>query len=173
MSLGAYGRARKSGLLALILLAGASLLLAQTAAQATAPTGQQPASTAPAAAPSAAAAAAAAQADALPLLTPNASPENPLLRLEIVSLGSFPIMLFYTGFVFDLGRYFSNNLDSSYAPWPFQSIYSAPLSDSDRLTRAGVALGASLVVGGIDAFLHQMKLRKARRLHDAASDTNP
>jgi len=109
-----------------------------------------------------------AQADALPLMKAPEKPENPLSRLEIVSLGSFPIMLFYTGFVFDLGRFFANNFDTAYAPWPIQSSYSAPLSESDRVVRLGVALGASFAVGGIDAYLHQAKLKKARRLHDAA-----
>jgi hypothetical protein len=96
--------------------------------------------------------------------------ENLLSRLEIVSLGSFPIMLFYTGFVFDIGRLVANNFDSQYAPWPFQSAYSAPLTDSERLTRLGAALGASLVVGGIDLYLHTAKLKKARRLHEAAAE---
>ncbi len=164
-------RARRSILLAAILLAAACLepLCAQGAAQ---PDQQPP--TAPAAAPGAAAAPpAAAPSDALPLFKPAEAPENPLLRLEIVSLGSFPITLFYTGFIFDLQRYIANGFNVNYAPWPVQSIYSAQLSDTDRLTRVGVALGFSLVVGGIDAYLHQQKLKKARRLHDAAAGSNP
>jgi hypothetical protein len=96
--------------------------------------------------------------------------ENLLSRLEIVSLGSFPIMLFYTGFVFDLGRLVANNFDSQYAPWPFQGAYSAPITDSERLTRLGAALGASLVVGGVDLYIHSAKLKKARRLHEAAAE---
>ncbi|MGA2547698.1 MAG: hypothetical protein ABSF43_14190 [Rectinemataceae bacterium] len=108
----------------------------------------------------------AAQDDAIPLAI-SEKPENPYSRFEIVSLGSFPIMLFYTGFVFDLGRYAANNFDSSYAPWPFQSAYSVALSDSDRLTRIGAALGASMVVGAIDAYLHAAKLKKAKRLREA------
>ena len=104
--------------------------------------------------------------DALPL-TVSEKPENPYSRFEIVLLGSLPFMLFYTGFVFDLGRYAANNFDSSYAPWPFQSAYSVALSDSDRLTRIGAALGASMVVGAIDAYLHAAKLKKAKRLREA------
>ena len=97
-----------------------------------------------------------------------AKPENPFSRFEIISLGSFPIMLFYTGFTFDLGRYVANSFNASYAPWPFQNEYSVALTDSDRLTRIGAALGASMVVGAIDAYLHAEKLKKARRLHAAA-----
>jgi hypothetical protein len=109
-----------------------------------------------------------AQGDALPMLPPEQD-ENPYSRLEIVSLGSFPILLFYSGFAFDLQRFFANGLDPAYAPWPFQNAYSAPLTDSDRGVRLGVALGASLVVGCVDAYLHAAKLRKARRLHEAAA----
>ena len=105
--------------------------------------------------------------DILSVASP-AKPENPFSRFEIVSLGSFPIMLFYTGFTFDLGRYVANGFSASYAPWPFQNEYSAALTDSDRLTRIGAALGASMVVGAIDAYLHAEKLKKARRLHAAA-----
>jgi hypothetical protein len=108
-----------------------------------------------------------AQGTALPTIVTEKG-ENAFSRLEIVSFGSFPIMLFYTGFAFDLQRFFANGFDSAYAPWPFQSSYSAPLSDSDRITRLGVALGASLIVGGIDAYFHAEKVKKARRLHEAA-----
>ena len=101
-------------------------------------------------------------------VTAPAKPENPFSRFEIVSLGSFPIMLFYTGFTFDLGRYVANGFSASYAPWPFQNEYSAALTDSDRLTRIGAAFGTSLIVGAIDAYLHAEKLKKARRLRAAA-----
>jgi len=173
VSLGPRARAHGSALLAAILLAmvSAGPLCAQSAAQPVQPS--SPAAAPGAAAPAAAAPAAQAPSDALPLFKPNQAPENPLLRLEIVSLGSFPIMLFYTGFVFDLQRFIATDFNLSYAPWPYQSIYSAQLSDSERLTRVGVALGASLVLGGVDAYLHQLKLKKARRLHDAAAESNP
>ena len=105
--------------------------------------------------------------DILSVASP-AKPENPFSRFEIVSLGSFPIMLFYTGFTFDLGRYVANGFSASYAPWPFQNEYSAVLTDSDRLTRIGAAFWTSMIVGAIDAYLHAEKLKKARRLRAAA-----
>ena len=125
-----------------------------------------PAASAPAAAPAASAPAAA------PLVLP-AGPENPYRRFEIVSLGSFPIMLFYSGFCFDLGRYFANDFNSLYAPWPFQNQYSAPLTDADRYARIGAALGACVVVGAIDAYIHAMKVKKARRLREALEASEP
>jgi hypothetical protein len=98
---------------------------------------------------------------------PQTGSENPFRRFEIVSLGSFPILLFYSDFSFDLGRYFANGFDSAYTPWPFKNQYSAPISDSERLTRIGAALGASIVVGAIDAYIHNEKSKKAKRLREA------
>jgi hypothetical protein len=155
-------RARRqstASLIALILLA-ALPSLAQS--QAAAPAASAPASSQAAAAPAAA---------ALPVLP--AGPENPYRRFEIVSLGSFPIMLFYSGFSFDLGRYFANDFNPLYAPWPFQNQYSAPLTDADRYARIGAALGACVVVGAIDAYIHAMKVKKARRLREALEASEP
>jgi hypothetical protein len=107
------------------------------------------------------------------LLAGSAIPENPFRRFEIVSLGAFPIMLFYSGFFFDLQRYFANDFNSLYAPWPFQSSTSAPLTDADRYTRIGAALGACAVVGLIDAYLHHLKVAKAERLREATESDAP
>ena len=102
-----------------------------------------------------------------------AASENPFRRFEIVSLGAFPIMLFYADFGFDLQRFFAHNFDSYYAPWPFKNPTSAPITDTDRYERIGVALGACVIVGGIDAFIHAAKVRKARRLHEALESSQP
>lgn len=102
-----------------------------------------------------------------------AKPENPFSRFEIVSLGSFPIMLFYTGFAFDLERYVTNGFDYSYAPWPFKNEKSASLSDQERVTRISIALGASLIVGGIDAYIRAAKAKKDKRLREAAESASP
>ena len=149
------GRAQSIVLAALIFgLAAAESLTAQTQASS------------PSAAP-----AAAASSTALPLAP--SGPENPFRRFEIVSLGTFPIMLFYSDFGFDLQRYSAHNFDSLYAPWPIKSPTSAPLTDSERYARIGVALGACVIVGAIDAYFHAMKVRKARRLHDALESAQP
>ena len=108
-----------------------------------------------------------AQSTPIPLTLPDKS-ENPFSRFEIVSLGAFPIMLFYTSFAFDLGSYVANGFDSTYAPWPFKSAKSAVLSDKDRITRLSVTLGASLIVGAVDAYMHAKKLEKAKRLREAS-----
>jgi hypothetical protein len=157
-----------ASIVALSLLA-ALPLRAQVQAPAQVPAAQAGAPSA--AAPSGAAAAPAAAAAALPVVP--AGPENPFRRFEIVSLGAFPIMLFYSGFCFDLERYIANGYNSQYAPWPFQNQYSAPLTDADRYTRIGAALGACVVVGAIDAYIHAMKVKKARRLREAQEASEP
>jgi hypothetical protein len=106
-------------------------------------------------------------ADALPRLDPEQKAENPFLRFEIVSLGSYPITLFYTDFGFDLQRWVAKGYDSAYAPWPFKSTFSATLTDSERLTRLGVALGVSFAVGAVDAIIHASKVKAAKRLREA------
>jgi hypothetical protein len=97
-------------------------------------------------------------------------PENPLLRFEIVSLGSFPITVFYTDFLFDLALYFSNGFDSNYAPWPFNGSSSSSLTDNESLVRLGAALGLSLTVGAVDWLIHSSKLKAQKRLREARQD---
>jgi hypothetical protein len=101
-------------------------------------------------------------------------PENPFMRFEIVSLGSFPIMIFYTGFAFDLALYIENGYDSYYAPWPFANSYSysANLSETDREKRILVALGGCAVVGIIDAIIHANKIKRARFLQEAGKPSS-
>jgi hypothetical protein len=105
-------------------------------------------------------------ADALPKLDQGKA-ENPLSRFEIVSLGSYPITLFYVDFAFDFQRFIANGRDPAYAPWPFKGTFSTSLSDSERLTRLGVALGVSFAVGALDAMIHASKIRAAERLREA------
>ncbi len=90
-------------------------------------------------------------------------PENPWRRFEIVSIGAFPIALFYTGFGYDLGGYIGSGFDSRYAPWPFQNSASILPTDSQRLTRIASAVGLSLFIGGIDAIIHAAKIRAEAR----------
>lgn len=103
--------------------------------------------------------------------------ENALRRFEIVALGSYPIMLFYTGLGFDLSAYIGSGYDPSRAPWPFKNEYSAELSDSERLARLGTAALASVLVAGIDAVIreagHRREERAAKRLFEGLSGSPP
>lgn len=93
--------------------------------------------------------------------------EDPLGRLAIVSLGSFPILLFYTDFSFDLGKFLINGFDANYAPWPFKSEYSNAPSMGEKAARIGVAIGASAAVGAIDYFIRSARAKKARLQREA------
>jgi hypothetical protein len=93
---------------------------------------------------------------------PAVDDESALGRFGIVTLGSFPIMLLYSDFSFDLGKYVFNGFDSDFAPWPFKSEYSEPPTDSEKALRIGVAIGASVAVGAIDYLIRSSKAKKAR-----------
>ena len=140
---------RAAALAALFLLIGATALRAQAAPEAPA----------------------APNSDALPRLE-QPKTENPFSRFEIVSLGSFPITLFYVDFGFDLQGWFAHGRDVNYAPWPFKGIYSTALTDSQRLTRLGAALGVSFAVGAVDAIIHAGKIKAAKRLREARLSGN-
>jgi len=96
--------------------------------------------------------------------------ENPLLRFEIVSLGSYPFSLLYVGFAADLARYYGNGRDPAYAPWPFNSSSSVSLDNAERMQRLEAALCVSFAVGLVDAFIHAQKVKKAKRLRAALLD---
>ncbi len=74
-------------------------------------------------------------------------------RFEIVSLGVFPILLFYTRLAADLQRYASNNLDGTFVPWPFKNENSYTPTDSEQLSYVLTAAGLSMVFGAVDAIL--------------------
>lgn len=74
-------------------------------------------------------------------------------RFEIVSLGAFPILLFYTRFTADMQRYINNHLDGAFVPWPFKNENSYTPTDSEQITYVLTAAGLSLVFGAIDAIL--------------------
>jgi hypothetical protein len=149
------GAAARLALAVLLALAAAGGALAQDAAQAAAQGGAAPSS------------------QALPQASQTLEPaapndgENPWARLGIVTIGSFPIMLFYTDFSFDLGAFALHGFDSIYAPWPFKSEYSVTLTQAEKGARIGVAIGASIAVGLIDLFIRSSKAKKARLQREA------
>jgi hypothetical protein len=84
-----------------------------------------------------------------------------LRRFEIVSLGAFPILLFYSRIALDTGRYVGNGFDASYAPWPFRNEFSYKPDSNEQWLAVKVAVGLSLGVGVLDYFL--LSRRKARQ----------
>lgn len=74
-----------------------------------------------------------------------------LRRFEIVSLGAFPILLFYARFGFDLKRYIENGFSAAYAPWPFKSETSYKPTDDEQIQGVLTAAALSLAFGTLDA----------------------
>ena len=173
-------RARRGPPLPLILAFAVLSLAAQVRAEEATPSAASSAEAAPAsAAPSAAPRGSVLAAGVLPAAygQEGKGRENALRRFEIVALGSYPIMLFYTGLGSDLSAYIGSGYDPSRAPWPFKNEYSAELSDSERLQRLGTAALASLFVAGLDAAIHEVRLRReeraARRLFEGRPGSPP
>lgn len=84
-------------------------------------------------------------------------------RFEIIAIGVFPIMLFYTRFSFDMYRYVSNGFDASYAPWPFKNEFSYKPADSEQYQSVIIAGIASLIFAGVDTFLYMKKQEQNRK----------
>ncbi|MDX9959743.1 MAG: hypothetical protein RBT68_14990, partial [Spirochaetia bacterium] len=82
-----------------------------------------------------------------------------LRRFEIISLGAFPVLLFYSRIALDTGRYVGNGFDASYAPWPFRNEFSYSPDSNEQWLAVKVAVGLSLGVGLLDYFL--LSRRKA------------
>ena len=116
--------------------------------------------------------------DALPSTTPRFT-ETPLGRFETIAVGSFPIVLFYVGFGFDMADYANSGFQRSYAPWPFKSANAAAPSQDELGLRLQTAVLLSLGVAVLDAVLKPLALarREARRSDahfpkpDAAGET--
>lgn len=111
---------------------------------------------------------------AKPLPEPYGSDEFPvwtysLRRFEIISLGAFPVLLFYSRIALDTGRYVGNGFDSSYAPWPFRNEFSYKPNNDEQWLAVKVAVGLSLSVGVLDYFL--LSRRRARQ--QVPVDTSP
>ncbi|MCX7025494.1 MAG: hypothetical protein NT080_12910 [Spirochaetes bacterium] len=71
-------------------------------------------------------------------------------RFEVIAIGSFPVMYFYSSVGYDIDRWARSGFDRSYAPWPFKNEFSYRPS-AEELTRSLLTAGAlSLGVAAID-----------------------
>ncbi len=82
-------------------------------------------------------------------------------RFEVISVGAFPVLLFYTRVGYDINRWNSNGRDSKYLPWPFKNDYSykpqtkaeIDTYNSEQLQTVLIAGACSLVFAAADAFI--------------------
>ena len=84
-------------------------------------------------------------------------------RFELIAVGSFPIMLFYSGVGSDLWRYVDSGFEASYAPWPFKNEYSYVPSESERNARLLTAAGLSIGVATLDFTLRALRRHGRQR----------
>jgi len=89
----------------------------------------------------------------LPSFSYSETKEGAVKRGFVISLGLFPFSYFYTNFAFDLARFISHDFDTAYAPWPFNTQYSAALTNSEVWTRIGIASGASILLGFLSVII--------------------
>jgi hypothetical protein len=84
-----------------------------------------------------------------------------LRRAEIVAFGSFPFAIFVSSFGVDTYRFFTNDGDMLFAPWPFNLGGVAEKTQDELKTTITVAVGLSLAVSVLD-FLIVSNKRRAR-----------
>lgn len=78
-------------------------------------------------------------------------------RFEAITVGSFPLMYFYSGVGLDLYRFTANGFDAAYAPWPFKGPTSYQPTEADRNVRLATALGLSVGVAAVDLLIRTLR----------------
>jgi hypothetical protein len=86
-----------------------------------------------------------------------------LRRAEIITIGIFPFVLFFTSFAFEGFQYFSSGGDSRYAPGPFRSPGAPPLSGGEKAAVISVSISLSMALAAVDYFIGRAQERKTSR----------
>jgi len=73
-----------------------------------------------------------------------------LRRGEIIAFGSFPFAYFFASFSVDSYRFFTNNNDRRYAPWPFNSAATIEQTQDEKIMTLGIAAGGAIVIALVD-----------------------
>jgi hypothetical protein len=83
-----------------------------------------------------------------------------LRRGEIIAFGTFPFTMFFSTMTMDSIRYFNNNSDERYAPWPFKGPGAIEMSREEREKTFVAAILASVTIAVIDFAIVQIKRHK-------------
>jgi hypothetical protein len=86
-----------------------------------------------------------------------------LRRGEIILFGSFPISLFVTFEVYDIGRYFANDRQPEYAPWPFRSPNPAQYTEKETVGVLIAAVSVSLALAVTDYVIGRIIAKRGSR----------
>ena len=77
--------------------------------------------------------------------------QKDLRRAEILSFGSLPFITFFSSIYYDVFRYFANDQDEGYLPWPLKNSEKAiPLTEEEQKTIFFSAIGISIGVALVD-----------------------
>lgn len=87
-----------------------------------------------------------------------------LRRADIVAFGSLPFTLFFTTFAVDSYRFYSNDWDRRYAPWPLKAPGAIEMDENQRIASFSVAIGLSVVIAVVDYLIVQYKRNRQEEL---------
>ncbi|MDR2375900.1 MAG: hypothetical protein LBD96_05610 [Treponema sp.] len=94
-------------------------------------------------------------------------------RGEIVAFGSFPFTLFISTFAMDSVRFFKNDMNRAYLPWPFKGPGALEMTREEKKQTFMIAVTASITIAVIDFAIVKLKRhREARReqMRDSGGD---
>jgi hypothetical protein len=85
-------------------------------------------------------------------------------RGEIVAFGSFPFTLFLSTFTMDSVRFFTNDMNRAYLPWPLKGPGAIEMSRDEKKQTLMIAAAASITIAFVDFAIVAIKRhREARR----------
>lgn len=86
-----------------------------------------------------------------------------LRRAEVVLVGSFPFALFFAFETYDTYRFFSNDMDPSYSPWPLRPGSAQFYTPDEKKWVAVSAVSLSLVIAATDFIIGRIRERNRER----------
>lgn len=86
-----------------------------------------------------------------------------LRRGEAVSFGVLPFTLFLSTFAMDTFRYYQNDWNRAYAPWPLKPSGAVSMTESEFQTTFAAACAGAVVVAAIDFAIVAIKRHSKRK----------
>jgi hypothetical protein len=86
-----------------------------------------------------------------------------LRRGEIVAFGSFPFTLFLSTFAMDSVRFFKNDMNRAYLPWPLKGPGAIEMSRDEKKQTFMIAVTASITIAVVDFAIVKIKRHREAR----------
>ncbi|MDR3148116.1 MAG: hypothetical protein LBU00_07070 [Treponema sp.] len=94
-----------------------------------------------------------------------------LRRGEIVAFGSFPFTLFLSTFAMDSVRFFTNDMNRAYLPWPLKGPGAIEMSRDEKKLTLMIAAASSITIALVDfAIVSVKRNREAQREQNRNGD---